>query len=717
MTEPAQPNAPRRVSIDQALQQAIAWHRKGALDKAEQTYQAILEAAPQHADALHLLGAIRHQQGRHQEGLTLVEQAMSTNPDQSFYHNTRGRLLLALNRHKDAVEDFRRAVALDSQNAEAHLNLGDALAAAGQLPESLASFKRALNLRPVFAEAAAGAGRVTRAMGDLGGALPYLQLAAALAPKNASFAEDVASALHMLGHLDMAIERYEAVLKAFPNRVNSKINLGCCYALANEKGKAIDVLEEARAQAPQNGSLMDGLYEARRQACRWDNLEGLEADCVNWIRSRLADNKPSGIRGFTVLYLPVTAKEIRSNNHSLMQPLAGIQALWKPRKRPAGSRLRIGYATADVKEHPMTHLFADLFGLHDRNRFEVFVYSWAKEDRSPYRQKIQAEAEHFVDCYQLPDKELAERVATDEIDVLVDLMGHTSQSRLGLIARKPAPIQINYLGYPGTLGSALADYIVADPLTAPKGYEDEFSEQVIRLPHTYQVNSHRSVGLGPIPDRSSLGLPEQGPVLCAMNNSFKIDPFVFDIWCRLLQQLPDSVLWLLQTAKGVDDNLRAEAAKRDIATDRLVFAPRMYRPYHLTRLRAADLFLDTRFYNAHTTATDMLWAGVPVLTVQGDRFSGRVAASLLHAIGLDDLVMPDWESYEREALRLLSNPDELASIRARLGTSQERAASPLFDTERRVRELEYAYETAWRRHDSGETPAAFDVPAGGVIDS
>lgn len=709
MTEQAQ--APQRVSIDQAIAQAIAAHRGGELDKAEQIYSAVLATVPEHADALHLLGAVRYQQGKHQEGLTLVDQAMAVNPNQSFYHNTRGRLLLALNRREDAVEDFRNAVNLDPQNAEAHLNLGEALATAGNLADALASFKRALNLRPVFAEAASGVGRVTRLLGDLGGALPYLQLAAALAPQNAGFAEDVASALHMLGHVGMAIERYETVLKEHPERVGTKINLGCCYALANQKDKAVDVLEEARLRAPGTGYLLDGLFEARRQSCRWDNIEPLETDCVELLRSRLAADQPPGIRGFTVLYLPITAKEIKASNRWLTRGLEGATPLWQARERGSHARIRIAYATADIKQHPMAHLFATLFGLHDRERFEVFVYSWAKEDHSPYRRQIQSEAEHFIDCYRLPDKELAERMASDGIDVLVDLMGHTADCRLGLLARRPAPVQINYLGYPGTYGSDLVDYIIADNYTAPRGHEEEFSERIIRLPYTYQINTHRSVALGPTPSRQAVGLPEKGPVLCAMNNTFKIDPFVFDIWCRLLQRVPDATLWLLQTAPGVENNLRAEAEKRGVAKERLVFAPRWPRAPHLTRLQVADLFLDTRFYNAHTTATDVLWAGVPLLTVHGDRFSARVAESLLHAVGMPELVMPDWESYEAQALRLLTDPEALAQLRTRLGSVEARNASPLFDTRARVRELEFAYTHAWQRHLSQAEPQSFDVPA------
>lgn len=710
-SDDAQPQTQQRLSVDQALAQGLAHHRGGKLTQAEHFYQAILKTLPEHADALHLLGALRHQQGRHEEGLTLVEQAMVVNPDQSFYHNTHGRLLLSLNRADEAVADFQKAVALDPQNAEAHFNLGEALAVSGRLGEALASYRRALNLRPIFPQAAAGVGRAMRALGDVGGALPYLQLAMAFAPDNAGFAEDVALTLYMLGHLDLAAERYEEVLKKHPDHLRAQINLAACYSLANKKARAITLYEEARAALPDNPTLLDGLYEVRRQACDWDGLEALEQKCLEVVRRRSMAGQATGFRGFTVLYLPLNADEIRLNNTLLSRQMPAQGPLWKPRQgRESDRRLRIGYLTADVKEHPTAHLIADMFEQHDRSRFEVFCYSWARDDRSLYRRKIQAEVEHFVECYRLPDKELAERVAADEIDVLVDLMGHTADNRIGLLAWRPAPVQITYLGYPGTTGADYVDYLIADKHVAPYGCESEFSEQLIRLPYTYQINSHRNVPLGQRVPRQALGLPETGTVFCCMNSSYKIDPFVFDIWMRLLQKEPDSVLWLLQGPPGADDKLRAEAKAREIDPARLVFAPRVPRQAHLTRLQTASLFLDTRFYNAHTTATDALWAGVPVLTVEGDRFSARVATGLVRSAGLPELVMPSWERYEQEALRLAQDKAALGDLRAKLRGL--RADAAVFNTPATVRALEEAYETVWARWQADEPVQALDLSAG-----
>jgi predicted O-linked N-acetylglucosamine transferase (SPINDLY family) len=698
---------PTQVPIPQALQYAIACHRQGKLQEAENIYAQILKQQPDHADALHLMGALRFQQGQPTVGLELVEKAMARHPDQSFYHNTRGRILMALGRGAEAVADLERAVALEPQNAEAYFNLAETLLQRGQLAEAEATYRRALTLRPIFAQAAEGLGNALRLQGDLGGALPYLQLATSLEPQSYPYALNLALVFHMLGHLDLAIDRYQKILEQHPQQVDARMNLASCFALIGDKQRSIEEFAKAREIAPHNPVILDGLYEARRQACDWEGLELLEADCVRSVRAGIAAQRNTGFRGFTVLYLPLTASEIRENNRLLCgQIAAGLSGqLW--RERPTHARLRIGYLTADVKEHPTAHLILELFALHDTRQFEIYLYSWAVDDKSIFRHRIKQSAEHFVECFRLPDKEIAERIAADEIDVLVDLMGHTSDNRLGILARRPAPVQLGYLGYPGTYGG-LVDYLIADAVVMPEDKEDEECvEKVARLPHCYQINSHRQVTLGATPTREQLGLPEDAMVFCCMNNSFKLDPFVFQIWCRALEQLPGSVLWLLQGPPAMVNHLQSAAKRNGLDPRRLIFAPRVDRQSHLTRLQAADLFLDTRFYNAHTTATDALWAGVPVLTAKGESFSARVAESLLRAVGLPELVMPDWLAYEAEILRLAQEPDRLRALREKLATQRKEAA--LFDTPSVVRALENVYRRAWDRFLSGESPASFST--------
>lgn len=696
----------RSVSIPEALQYAIAHHRAGALDEAEAIYIQILGVQPRYADALHLQAALWHQRGRHEEALAQVEEAMQISPEQTFYYNTRGRIYLALGQIEAALNDFRHAVDLEPQNAEAYFNLGETLLAHAQVQEAALAYRRALTLRPIYAEANAGYALALRALGDTGGSLPYAQLAHTLKPKTYSFALNLALSYHMLGHLDLAIEHYESMLKEYPAADDIRINLASTYALAGRKAKGIQIFRDVYQRLPSNPIVLDGLYEATRQACDWQDIETMEHSAMAALHDGLQAQKNTGFRGFTVLYLPCSAAEIRENNRLLCQHISQgiVGKLW--RSDGGHARLRIGYLTADVKEHPTAHLILELFELHDREQFEVYLYSWAADDKSIHRSRIKSTAEHFVECYRLPDKDIAERIAADEIDVLVDLMGHTADNRLGVLARRPAPIQLGYLGYPGTYGG-LVDYIIADAVVLPEGAEgEETVEAVARMPYCYQINSHRRIPLGPVPARSTLNLPSEGFVFCCMNNSFKLDPFVFNIWCRLLQRIPRSVLWLLAGPQEMMDNLRSAARLQGVSPERLVFAPRVTREAHLNRIQVADLFLDTRFYNAHTTSTDALWAGVPVLTVKGRSFSARVAASLLYAVAMDEMIQPDWEAYEARAIHLARDPELLASLREKL--QRQRENSILFDTPRWVRAVEKLYQRIWNQRHSEPTSFLLD---------
>jgi len=315
--------------------------------------------------------------------------------------------------------------------------------------------------------------------------------------------------------------------------------------------------------------------------------------------------------------------------------------------------------------------------------------------------------DRFVDVRGATDPAVAQLLRDLDVDIAVDLMGHTAGGRAGIFAYRGAPVQVNYLGYPGTMGAPFIDYIIADPFLVPAGSERFYSEQVVRLPDCYQPNdTKRRIGER-TPTRAELGLPARGLVFCSFNNSFKINPPMFDVWMRLLREVEGSVLWLLETSGVVKGNLRREAEARGVSGERLLFAPRVALEEHLARHRAADLFLDTLPYNAHTTASDALWAGLPVLTCAGRSFAARVAGSLVHAVGLPELVTASLAEYEALALALARGPARLAELRGRL--ERNRLTAPLFDIERYRRHLEAAYETMWERHLRGEAPQAFNV--------
>jgi len=350
---------------------------------------------------------------------------------------------------------------------------------------------------------------------------------------------------------------------------------------------------------------------------------------------------------------------------------------------------------------------AGLFEVHDRNRFELFAFDNGFDDASPLRKRVEKSFESFTDISRSSDLDAAKLIRDHRIDVLINLNGYSGLPRNGVFAHRPCPVQVNYLGFPGTIGADYMDYIVADKHLIPGDEQRHYSEKVVYLPDSYQVNDSRRGISGRTPARAEAGLPEAGFVFCCFNNNHKLTPDIFDLWMRLLDKVAGSALWLLEDNPAAARNLRREAERRGVAPERLVFAPRMELDAHLARHRLADLFLDTLPYNAHTTGSDALWAGLPVLTCMGKAFPGRVAASLLHAAGLPELVTHTLEEYEALALRLATNPPLLAGIKTKL--ARNRATYPLFDTDRFRRHIEAAYVTMWERVQRGEPPGNFAV--------
>jgi predicted O-linked N-acetylglucosamine transferase (SPINDLY family) len=373
----------------------------------------------------------------------------------------------------------------------------------------------------------------------------------------------------------------------------------------------------------------------------------------------------------------------------------------------AHDRFRVAYLSADFNEHPTAYLTAGLFEQHDRSRFEITALSFGQNDNSPARRRLEAAFEHFIDVGGNSDQEIAELMRRSEIDIAVDLMGFTQDHRLGVLARRAAPIQVNYLGYPGTTGAPYMDYILADATVIPEDHDAFYAERVVRIPGTYQINDNRRAIGQRTPTRGECGLPQNAFVFCCFNNPQKITPEIFDIWMRLLQATEGSVLWLITGIAKAAANLRLEAEKRGVAPERLIFAPKASVADHLARHRLADLCLDTLPYNAHTTASDALWAGLPVLTCLGETFAGRVAASLLKAIGLDALITRTLGEYEALALRLARDPAYLVTLKDRL--IRNRDGSLLFDTQRATRHIETAYRTMAEIARRSEKPRSFNV--------
>jgi len=712
MTLPIEnPNQPRErtVSLAEALQIAVAQHRQGALPAAEELYSKILQVDPQQLDAMHLLGVIRCQQGRLQEAEPLLAEALRRAPDSSAYNNSWGRLLLLQGRREEALAALRRALELSPQNPEAYFNLAEAELGARDFDAAIQHYEQTLVLRPVYPEARFGLAQAVRQRDGWAAAIPHYQLAAAQAPENPVLLYHLGVALQLSNHLDDALQVFASITQKWPEHIDGWIGQGAIHFVQGRLPEAIAAYERAVAIDPERPEALDGLVETRRRACDWrEDMAEREAQLVAHVEQAMAQGLGPRMRIFTALYTPFSPEQLlviaRAN------ALGALPADQRPRWGEAAlapGRLRIGYLIADVRDHPNAHNTLLLYGLHDRERFEVFTYSWGPDDGSSYRKKILAESEHFIEMKGWSEEAMARRIGADGIQILVDLMAHTGDNRIGVLARRAAPIQVNYLGFPGTSGAPYIDYILGDRWVTPMEHAAHFSEQIVQLPWSYQINSHRTLPLGPCPSRTELGLPEEGFIYCCFNNSYKIDARVFSLWMEILKAESGAVLWLYRTSELVDRNLRDAAARHGVDPKRLIFAPFLPREQHLLRLQAADLFLDTDRYNAHTTASDALWAGVPLITVPGPSFSARVAASLLHAAGMDELILADWEQYRAEALALAREPQRLQSLRERL--RRDPASLPLFDTPRLVADLERAYERMWQTYEESKDYRAFTL--------
>jgi protein O-GlcNAc transferase len=505
-----------------------------------------------------------------------------------------------------------------------------------------------------------------------------------------------------LRHGDAALSAYDKASALRPDLAEAWLGRGHALREARRFVEALAAYDEASRLKPRLPGVHGARLKAKMQVCDWSNF------CAE--RATLVASLQSGqiVQPFDLLSLSSSARDQYDCAKLFSDrnwPQVGAQA--KPR-RPARDRIRLAYMSADFRQHPMASLMADIFEHHDTSRFDVAAISIGPDDGSPMRRRLEAAFATFIDARMKTDAEIAALLEELEIDVLVDLMGYTRGARTGVIALRPAPVQVNYLGFPGTMGSAHIDYIIADRVVIPDSAREFFAEKIACLPFTYYPNG-RAPRSDKTPARRDVGLPAAVFVFSCFNNSLRILPDLFESWMRVLKQVEGSVLWLLEDNPLASANLRREAAARGIAGERLIFASRVPQADHLARQRCADVFLDTLPYNAHTTALDALWEGVPVLTRIGDTFAGRVAASLLTVLDVPELIVETADDYERLAIALARDPERLSSLKRKL--CEKRAETPTFNTELFTTHLEAAYTLMVERYRSGLAPDHFVVLA------
>jgi protein O-GlcNAc transferase len=677
---------------------------QGRLDAAKTCYVRAVELQPDFADALFNLGSVLQSQGRLEEAMASYRRALAIQPGLAAAHGNLGGALQSLGRFDDAVDCYRDALALNPGSAETHSSLGSALQSQGRLEEAAASYRQAIHLKPDFAEAHNNLGLALVEMGRLDDAVARFQRAVQWNPEFAQAHSNLAGGLKELGRADEAIASYR---------------------------RAIQV-------EPDNPAFLCQLVSLLQQICLWDDLTDLAQQVMDAVTvpswhlltsamrsgSRVASSKGQTSEGgaaavdpfaFLALPIPAAAHRQRAARECARQWVeqrlkcagTGDARVARSRARELRPKIAVGYLSWDFQEHATAYLIAELIETHDRERFTIFGYSFGPEDKSPMRHRLAKAFDQFVDIKDSSFVEAAQRIQADEVDILVDLKGYTAHARPRILALRPAPLQVNYLGYAGTMGAPFIDYILVDDFVVPADQQPFFTEKLVHLPGCYQVNDSRREIATTTPSRAECGLPDEAFVFCCFNTCYKITPEMFTAWMGILQAVPGSVLWLLEANRFAPDNLRKEAQARGVAPQRLIFAPRLPLPDHLARHPLADLFLDTVPYNAHTTASDALWAGCPVLTLAGQTFPSRVAGSLLRALGLPELIAATFQEYEEKAVRLAREPQLLADLRARLLVNRE--TSPLFRGAEFAKNLEEAFATMWKIHTSGEQARAFAV--------
>ncbi|MGE5453228.1 MAG: tetratricopeptide repeat protein [Acidobacteriota bacterium] len=655
-------------SLSEKLQQAMALHQQGRLDLALSAYQAILAAQPDHAEAHNLLGILHYQRKDMDAAVASLTRARDLDPNHAGIQTNLGNVLKAVKQYEAAVACYQKAIALKPGDSMAHNNLGTVLNDLKRHEAALACFDRA----------------------------------AALQPNDPMVHYNRGNALFGLGRNEAALASYDKALSLKPNHAESHFNRGTALDKLKQYESARQSYSEAIALNPAIEFVHGARMIVKRRICDWSLLD----DETAFIAEQIEKGKRVCQPFYVMSSIDSPRLQKKAAELYVQARFPADSRLGALAPRATQGKIRIGYFSADFRDHPVAFLTAQLFETHDRSRFELFAFSFQKDLNSTMRPRLVAAFDQFLDVHDKTVEEVAQLARSLNIDIAVDLGGLTDGSRTGVFALRAAPAQINYIGYPGTMGASYIDYILADPVVLPPDQAGHYTEKAVYLP-CFQVNDTSRAIADKVFTRAELGLPETGFVFCSFNQTYKISPETFDGWMRIMREVKDSVLLILAEEELTQSNLRKEAAQRDVDPKRLVFCGRLPSPEYLARCRVGDLFLDSYPYNAGTTASDALWAGLPVLTRAGQSYCSRMAAALLTGIGLPELITHTQQDYEALAIELATHPSKLQDLRARL--ADNRACTPLFDTPLFTRSLEEAYLQMHARTQQGLPPQVITV--------
>jgi protein O-GlcNAc transferase len=678
-------------------------------EEALDSYDKALKLKPDFADSWFGRGNVLTELKRFDEALVAYRKALEHKPDLFEAWAGQGNVLAELKRYDETLFSYHKALELNPDFADAWVGRGNVLTELKRYDDAFAAYDKALSVKPDLAEAWLGRGNVNSELRRDDEAFASYDKALLHKP-------DLAEAWLGRGNIFTALKRYDEAVAAYGKAISLKPDLPGAWLGRGNVFTELRRYDEGFSAYDKAFSLKSDLAGAegmrlhtKMHICNWDDFDGEREHLIGAVKNGKDSTPPWAFLGVA----PCAQDQLKcAKVWSSTRYPKSAKPLWQ------GSvykhdKIRIAYISADFCQHPVSYLTVGVFECHDRSRFEVTAISFGPDDRSEMRKRLVGAFDHFSDTHNLGDDDIACRIKAAEIDILVDLGGFTQGSRTGVLARRPSPVQINYLGYPGTMGSDYVDYIITDRFVIPELNRGDYIEKVVYLPNTFQANDSQRKASERIASRDEVGLPQSAFVFCCFNNNYKITPHCFDIWMRLLKQITGSVLWVLGENESAKRNLTKEAENRGVHADGFIFAPRIPHPDYLTRFGLADLFLDTFPFNAGTTASDALWSGLPLITCSGDAFASRMAGSLLTAVGMPELITTSKAEYEELALKLASNPDLM--MRTKMKLADNRLRYPIFDTRRFTRNLEAAYESIYRRYQAGLAPEDIEVPDEGQM--
>ena len=674
----------------------VALQEKGDLDESIKHLNTALSLRPNYVQAYNNVGIAYKKKGKLSLATKHIKKAIFLNPNYFEAYNNLATIFQEEGKANQAIQYFNKALLLNPSYSEAHYNLGLAFSEINEFDNAIKSYEKALSLKPNYPEVYNSLAIIISEQGNTDEAIKLFNKAILLKPDYSEAYFNIAIIFKKKNRLNEALASYQKAINFKPDYVESFYNIAIIYEEQFKLNQAIESFDKALFIRPDYDKAQAQKLYQKAQICDWKTAQQDKK-----LFSALGTFK-NHIPPFTMLFFEDEPRNhyLRSKLYANKKYLQKQIPFKKTQKISTKKRLRIGYFSSDLQNHATMYLASKIFEDYNKEKFEVYVYSFGESlEDDEVRIKLKNSADVFKDVIDFSDKDIAILAREDQIDIAIDLKGYTKNSRTGIFAYRAAPIQINFLGYPGTMGANFFDYIIADKTIIPESKRSFYSEEIIYMPHAYQPTSHSSVISNKTFTKSEMDLPNNGFIFCCFNNSYKISQNEFRIWMRILNKVENSVLWLIESNKWAKQNLHKEAESHGIASERLIFANKLPHSDHLARLRLADLFLDTFNVNAHTTASDALWAGTPVITKLGKGFASRVAASLLKALGLSELITQNENEYENLILKIANSPKKLSEIKEKLFSNK--FSKPLFNSEMYIGHLEDAYNQVFENHLKG----------------